>query len=251
MPAHHFMPSLANHKLAYTQPKNLVVVLALRNDGPFLQGDPMSQIQQSTQQIPTPQDETILVVKRTHLFPSDDAAWQGMRPVDFTHYIELIQEKKEFLPRSLMETDPRYKQIIPYLVFTADDRYFLMQRRSTASEKRLQNKFTLGIGGHIRHEDIGSNSLMDWARREFHEEVLYNDSFSIEPLGILNDDSNAVGQVHIGFVLLLKGTSANISIKSELKSGALVTLEECIMHKEQLESWSAYVVDYLINKIKK
>jgi predicted NUDIX family phosphoesterase len=208
----------------------------------------MNQPQQSRQPTPAHHDENILVVKRDHLFPADFAAWQGLRAVDFTHYIDLIQEKKEFLPRSRMETDPRYKQIIPYLVFTADNRYFLMQRRPNASEQRLQNKFTLGIGGHIRQEDIGSNSLMDWARREFHEEVTYTDTFSIEPLGILNDDSNAVGQVHIGFVLLLKGTTPNISVKSELKSGHLVTLEECLMHKEQLESWSAYVVDYLVRK---
>lgn len=205
----------------------------------------MNQSQQIPQPTPKHHDEHILVVKRDHLFPADFAAWQGMKEVDFTHYIELIQDKKEFLPRSRMETDPRYKQIIPYLVFTADDRYFLMQRKPNASEQRLQNKFTLGIGGHIRETDIGSNSIMDWARREFHEEVEYTDTFSIEPLGILNDDSNAVGQVHIGFVLLLKGTSANIRVKSELKSGRLVSLEECIMHKEQLESWSAYVVDYL------
>lgn len=205
----------------------------------------MNTTQQTPQAQTTHHDENILVVKRDHLFPADFAAWQGMREVDFTHYIQLIQDKKEFLPRSRMETDPRYKQIIPYLVFTADNRYFLMQRRPNASEQRLQNKFTLGIGGHIRHEDIGSNSIMDWARREFHEEVEYNDTFSIEPLGILNDDSNAVGQVHIGFVLLLKGSSPDIKIKSELKSGRLVTLEECLMHKEQLESWSAYVVDYL------
>ncbi|MFI5333497.1 MAG: hypothetical protein ACHQVS_05350 [Candidatus Babeliales bacterium] len=208
----------------------------------------MNQVQQTQQPIVTPHDENILVVKRDHLFPSDFAAWQGMKEVDFTHYINIIQAHKEFLPRSRMETDPRYKQIIPYLIFTADDRYFLMQRTSNASEQRLQNKFTLGIGGHIRQTDIGSNSLMDWAHREFHEEVAYTDAFSIEPLGILNDDSNAVGQVHIGFVLLLKGTSTNIRVKSELKSGALVTLEECLMHKEQLESWSAYVVDYLSSR---
>lgn len=208
----------------------------------------MNQVQQNQQVTPAHHDENILVVKRDHLFPADFAAWQGLRAVDFTHYIDLIQDKKEFLPRSEMETDPRYKQIIPYLVFTADNRYFLMQRRPNASEQRLQNKFTLGIGGHIRQEDIGSNSLMDWARREFHEEVAYADSFSIEPLGILNDDSNSVGQVHIGFVLLLRGTTPNISVKSELKSGTLVSLEECLMHKEQLESWSAYVVDYLAAK---
>src|SRR3989304_10202682 len=85
-----------------------------------------------------PQDEHILVVKRNHLFP--DAAWQGLQQVDFTNWLNIIQERKEFLPRSIMETDPTYKQIIPYLVFAHDDKYFLMQRKSDASEARLRNK---------------------------------------------------------------------------------------------------------------
>ena len=87
-----------------------------------------------------------------------------------------------------------------------------MQRKGTASEQRLKNKYSLGIGGHIRQEDMTTNSIFDWARREFHEEVKYAGKLDIEPIGILNDDTNAVGQVHLGLVLLLKGDSEAISL---------------------------------------
>ena len=145
-----------------------------------------------------------------------------------------------------MEVDPAYKQIIPYLVFEHNNNYFLMQRRSTASETRLRNKLTLGIGGHIRQEDMEQeNSLFAWATREFHEEVDYAGKLTVTPLGILNDDSDDVGKVHIGFVFLLSGDSSNIAIKSELKSGVLVPLSECIAQYELMESWSQFVVDFL------
>lgn len=195
---------------------------------------------------PTSLTEHILVVKRDTLF--NDGAWHGLKQVNFDEYLTTIQNNKEFLPRTLMEEDETYKQIIPYLVFENDSKYFLMQRQAKASEKRLQNKFTLGIGGHIRQEDLTTNNIFDWARREFYEEVNYTDSFDIEPLGILNDDSNAVGRVHVGFVFLLRGNSSAISVKSELKSGTLVSLQECQNNFDTLESWSQHVVNYLLSK---
>lgn len=200
-------------------------------------------IQQNQQPITQKQDEHILVVKRSHLFPNGD--WHGLKQVDFDHYLHIINHKQEFHPRSVMETDQLYKQIIPYLIFEHNNSYFLMQRQSTASETRLRNKLTLGIGGHIRQEDMTENSLFAWATREFHEEVDYSGNLTVKPLGILNDDSNDVGKVHIGFVFLLSGDSCDIAVKSELKSGTLVTLDECIAQKECMESWSQFVVDFL------
>lgn len=189
-------------------------------------------------------DERILVVKRKELLPN--GGWHGVQEVDFDQYLGTVEAKKQFLWRSEMENDLSYKQIIPYLVFNFQDRYFLMQRQSTASEKRLRNKYSLGIGGHIRQEDMTSSSIFDWARREFHEEVAYKGNLTIEPIGILNDDSNDVGKVHIGFVLLLKGDSDDIQVKSELKSGKLATLTECQEHQSNLESWSQEVLKVLV-----
>lgn len=202
--------------------------------------------QQQTSQIQTHHDEHILVVKRTDLFPI--VAWQGLQEVKNNYLVDIVKEKKEFLPRSLMEQDPTYKQIIPYLIFTHNDTYFLMQRQAKATETRLQSKYSLGIGGHIRQEDIEGADIADWARREFEEEVSYKGSYAIELMGILNDDSNPVGQVHIGFIYLLKGDSSEISVKEELKSGTLLTLDECAKFYDSMEPWTQIIFDHLENK---
>lgn len=189
-------------------------------------------------------DELILVVKRSDLFPHNDAP-QGLLHTDLQPFIHTIQEKKEFLPRSMMESDPTYKQIIPYLIFNHGDRYFLMQRHARASETRLRSKYTFGIGGHVRQEDMVTNSLFEWAQREFHEEVNYHDKLTIKPIGILNDDSNDVGKVHAGLVLLATGSTDHINVKSELESGMLITLNEAEAYRESMESWSQIIFDFL------
>lgn len=188
--------------------------------------------------------EQILVVPRSAII-TDDIPHCGLKIGSCDVYLDCIQKYQQFLPRSLMETDPTFKQIIPYLIFKFQDSYFVMQRKATASETRLQNKFTLGIGGHIRQEDMTHHSIIEWARREFYEEIAYAGNFDVEPLGIINDDTSPVGQMHLGFLLLLHADSAEIAVKSELQSGMLMTLDECVRLKDRMESWSKFVVDYL------
>jgi len=192
------------------------------------------------------QDEKILVIKRKHLF--HEGEWNGLKQVSFDSYLDIITQKQEFVWRSEVEEDTSYKQIIPYLVFTHQGKYFLMQRKSTSSEGRLSSKFSLGIGGHIRQEDIKGKSIFDWAHREFHEEIEYHGTCSIQPLGILNDESNAVGQVHIGFVFLLEGDSSDIKVRSELKQGNLVPLGTCKKYLDRMETWSQIIFAFLNEK---
>ncbi len=191
-------------------------------------------------------DEKILVIKRKHLF--HEGEWTGLKQVSFDSYLGIITQKQEFAWRSEVEEDTNYKQIIPYLVFRHQGKYFLMQRKSTSSEGRLSSKFSLGIGGHIRQEDIKGKSIFDWAHREFHEEIEYDGTCSIQPLGILNDESNAVGQVHIGFAFLLEGDSNNINIRSELKQGNLVPKGTCKKHLDRMETWSQIIFAFLNEK---
>jgi len=189
-------------------------------------------------------DEKILVVKRKNLF--QQPTFNGFLPLEkFTNYLETIKKYKEFMWRSEMELDPSYKQIIPYIVFKFDNQVFLMQRKSTASESRLKNKYSLGIGGHIRQEDIIGDDIFEWARREFIEEVNYNGKITIKPLGLVNDDGTEVGKVHFGFIIMLTGDNAAISVKSELKDGSLLTLQECEKYYSNMETWSQLVFDYL------
>lgn len=191
------------------------------------------------------QDEQILVVQRMHLFTPARQAWHGICHDDTQAYINLIYQHQEFKSRAIMELDPLYKQIIPYMIFHYNDRYFLMQRKATTSEQRLKNLYSLGIGGHVQQQDVTGNNLMDWAQREFNEEISYDGALQVTTLGILNDDTNDVGRVHLGLVLLLEGDSSNIAVKSELKSGQLLTLTECKTYYDQLESWSKFVLEFL------
>lgn len=190
-------------------------------------------------------NENILVVKREKLFPQN--AFQGLLAANTQKFLEIINKEKEFKARPQMEEDPEYKQIIPYLLFKHEDRYFLMQRKATSTDQRLKNKYSLGIGGHMRQEDMSTgDNIFEWGKREFHEEINYEGNLKISPLGILNDDSNAVGQVHLGLVLLLEGDSSEISVRSELKSGKLVTPSECLNFYQDLETWSQIIFDALL-----
>lgn len=189
--------------------------------------------------VSTKPDESILVVPRDLLFIR--GAWQGLLTEHVDYYQGLVASKAQYHWRSVMEQDATYKQIIPYMIFEYNNSYFLMERRSTASEQRLKSKLSLGIGGHIRQEDMAGGTLFDWARREFHEEVQYDGALTIETLGVLNDDSDSVGQVHLGFILLLHGTTPHISIRSEHKEGTLIAFEEMEYYLERMESWSQIV----------
>lgn len=187
-------------------------------------------------------DEIILVVKREKVVPE---SWHGLKGTNFSEFAKIVEQEAEFLPRSFMENDPKYKQIIPYLIFNFQDKLFVMQRQAKASEQRLKSKLTLGIGGHIRQEDLTTNNIIDWATREFEEEVDYKGSYEVQPLGLLNDDSNPVGEVHLGVVFLLKATSDNIQVKSEFKSGKLITIDEGEFEYPLMESWAQICFDFI------
>lgn len=190
-------------------------------------------------------DEKILVVPRNVLFQNNDV-WSGFKALtSLEDFQTIVEQNKLFLWRSEVEQDPSYKQIIPYLVFRYQDTYFVMKRRSTASEQRLKDKYTNGIGGHIRQEDIENQTLFQWAQREFDEEVCYKGNFTVKPLGLINDERDEVGKVHIGFAFLLEGDSDQIAIRAEHKEGYLLTLAECQALYSSMESWSQFVLDYL------
>ena len=194
-------------------------------------------------------DEEILVVQRSQLLKlNNNTLWHGINKEMFQACTAIISTHAAFIPRSRAETNPAYKQIIPYLIFSHSEKIFVMQRKTTSSEQRLAQKFSIGIGGHIRQEDITSNNIFTWAQREFNEEINYNGKKKVTNLGILNDDSNDVGKVHLGIVLHITGDNDQISIKDEHKSGILLSLDECMALYDQMEPWSQICLQFLIQE---
>jgi len=192
--------------------------------------------------------EQVLVVKRDTLFKNQEA-WHGISVENLDTTLAIISEHQESMVRELAETDETYKQIISYMIFTFDSKLFVMQRKNKANEQQLSKKFSIGIGGHMNQEDIQGETLFDWIRREFDEEVSYDGNLAMHTLGILNDDSNDVGKRHIAIVVLLKGDNGNISIKGdEHKSGKLLSMEECFEQFEKFENWSKLVLQELISE---
>ena len=62
-------------------------------------------------------------------------------------------EHGEFRPRAEAETDPSWKQLIPYLVLRDGERIFLMRRTKAGGDERLHDRYTIGVGGHVNPED--------------------------------------------------------------------------------------------------
>ena len=189
-------------------------------------------------------NEEILAVRRNILF-KEIPIWQGIQKDVFDQFVTNIQNHAAFIPRAHAETNPAYKQIIPYMIFMYNQKLFVMQRKSSASEQRLASKYSLGIGGHIRQEDITNNDIFTWAKREFEEEVNYKGSLKIFKIGVLNDESTEVSKVHLGMILLLEGDNDQIQIKNEHKSGMMLTLTECQALYPLFESWSQTTLELL------
>ena len=190
--------------------------------------------------------EQVLCVSRDDIFP--DGASHGFVSEDLGRLQAVIRERHFFKPRSEVEDDPRFQQIIPYVVFRHGDHYFLTHRLRASSEKRLRKQYSLGVGGHINPGDLeAGDPILDGLKREWQEEVVYDGQFEARLVGLLNDDSSPVSKVHLGVVFVVDGDSPNISIRETDKlAGELLTLDEMRMYYLGMESWSQMVYDRLV-----
>ena len=169
---------------------------------------------------------------------------------DINRYREVLLDTKnvQFRPRSKVETDPEFKQLIPYMIFCHTDSsgnvsVFQYVRGKGMGESRLHHKRSIGVGGHIAAEDQGSRSAdiyREGMLRELHEEVVLRTTFTERCVGLINDDSTEVGRVHLGIVHRLDVAEPNVSSnESDLIESGFMPLEDLRKYQEQMESWSA------------
>src|SRR5262249_47748236 len=104
-------------------------------------------------------DERVLVVPSAEL--DRVGRFQGFSP-DAERYLAalLVPELMQYRPRSEVEDDPGFKQIIPYVVFRCSSEVFCYTRGKTQGEARLHALRSLGVGGHVSEDDaLGRKSL--------------------------------------------------------------------------------------------
>ena len=197
--------------------------------------------------------EDVLVVPRS-LFDGA-GAFQGFCG-DTAAYLPRLLDPRHtsWRPRASVEEDPSFKQLIPYCVLAhrrADGRveYFAYTRGGGQSEARLRAKRSVGIGGHISSTDGehgDDTSYEAGMRRELAEEISIGGGWTSRCVGLINDDSNAVGRVHLGIVHILELERPEVaSQESELVECGFATLESLLADRDRFETWSQITLDAL------
>lgn len=186
-------------------------------------------------------DEVVLGLPRAAVPGGLD--WRGVRALDMTPFLEATGEHGTFRRRGDAEDDPSWKQVIPYLALRDGDDIFLMRRTRAGGDVRLHDRYSIGVGGHINPEDGG---VMGGLRREWAEEIEADFEPQFTPLGVLNDDDNAVGAVHLGLVFSADVGGRPVAIREVDKlEGSFVPLADVGDVAELLETWSALLFGFL------
>jgi len=192
------------------------------------------------------EEEKVLVVERKVV--EQVGMFQGLA-FDVKRYLDklFVPGVPRFLPRSQVEKDPSYKQLIPYVIMACDGKYLSYVRGKRAGETRLLNLRSIGIGGHINPIDADNSSLFAYlyenyltaVGREVDEEVSVETSHTDRIVALLNDESNEVGSVHLGIVhcWILDAPKVNKREQMITQMG-FMTIAELQKVRDTMETWS-------------
>jgi predicted NUDIX family phosphoesterase len=202
-----------------------------------------------------PQEEQVLVIERKVF--EEVGAFNGLAR-DVQKYLDkiFVSGVPRFIPRSQAEKDPSYKQLIPYVIMTCGGKYLSYVRGKRAGEIRLVAKRSIGIGGHINpSEDMplfgklsGTNLsiYLSAVQREVAEEVSVETKYKDKVVALLNDDSNEVGQVHLGIVHLWTLDEPKVNRKEQMITQmAFMSIPELQLVRDTMETWSQICFDGL------
>jgi predicted NUDIX family phosphoesterase len=186
----------------------------------------------------------VLVVPRSALLRGDD--FIGVRTGEVGPFRERIRAHGSFQRRGDVEDDTSLKQIIPYVVVRRGGDIFLFQRTDQGGDARLHHLYSIGVGGHINRSDVGDRDPVDTGlEREIEEELDFSGPRCTELVGVLNDERNAVSQVHFGLVYVAR-TDAEVRVReADSLTGGFVGMGAANRRYEQMETWSQLVLEGL------
>lgn len=196
-----------------------------------------------------------------------------------TPYEQFLQTAPEHLflgQREAMEKNPAFRQLLPYTAFVhqihsedgrVPDRITLYRRAKTVGEEKLYGKFSIGFGGHIDQNDIAASEesaiLLDRtidysSNRELHEELMMLDEIDDIPpasmprwLGFINDNSDKVGQHHLGLARVICYSREYRALSHEPNQIIIgnFTVAELLNGDYDFENWSRLLLEYLTTQV--
>jgi predicted NUDIX family phosphoesterase len=195
-------------------------------------------------------EEMVLVIRRSLL--ESLGMFQGLQ-FDVDRYLApmLSRENNFFSARSTAETDSTLKQIIPYAILVSGGKVLRYKRGKKSGEQRLVAKGSIGIGGHMNDHDeelfaLDREAYFLGVQREIEEELIVERPIQNRIVALINDDSNEVGQVHLGVVHVLELSHPTAEKRESMIRGIeFLTPDQLRAERDTLESWSQICVDNL------
>ncbi len=178
--------------------------------------------------------------------------FQGFSP-EADRYLAalLVPELAEFRARSEVEDDPSFQQIIPYVVFRSGGLVFTYARGKSGTEARLRRLRSLGVGGHVAEADADGRGTIEAYEmalfRELAEEVEILSPGRITRVGLINDDSNPVGLVHLGVVHLSDLDRPEVVAREDaLADPEFIAVADLPTRLDEFETWSRICIDAFV-----
>ncbi|MGI6357716.1 MAG: hypothetical protein ACOX2K_03350 [Bacillota bacterium] len=162
--------------------------------------------------------------------------------------LDTLLEQSCYLPRWQVEHNPKWRQLVSYIVLQQQNLVFVTQRLRAQGEARLHSLYSVGVGGHINRHDGADPVSRGW-QRELAEEMSLDWTVPPSPpRALINDLSTDVSKDHLGLLFLVEipqGKSARVREQDKMRGELLPVDEVCCQLYDRLESWSQLVVDYL------
>ncbi|WP_436950148.1 NUDIX domain-containing protein [Staphylococcus xylosus] len=195
-------------------------------------------------------DEMITVVPRKILFNDEENKFNGFLDKNTVKGQEIFDtlSKFEVKRRGDMEEDPTFKQLISYCILeNENDELLVYERLSGGGEARLHGQSSIGVGGHM-NDVKGAESINEVlrvnAQRELEEEVGLSESKSqnLAYIGFINDDTNEVGEVHLGVVFKIHVNSNDVEAMETDTLRIKWVDQSKIEDYDEYETWSALIL---------
>ena len=157
-----------------------------------------------------------------------------------------------FIERSLAEKDSSYKQLIPYVTVICRGYILALERTAAQSEARLHGKLSLGVGGHINPVDEGrdlAQTISQAMARELGEELWLQHTNPPLLAGLINDDTNSVGSVHLGIHYILAVQSRPEVRETDKMKALWVQPLQLEALRPRLETWSQILLPALASAV--
>jgi predicted NUDIX family phosphoesterase len=189
--------------------------------------------------------EEVLVVPAARL--ADAGEFHGFRPFD-AEFRRLLLDPAHlsYRPRSEVETDSNFKQLIPYVVLRCAGDLFHYTRGAAGTEARLRALRSVGLGGHISREDgpPAADPYRAGMLRELNEEVEIHGPWIERPFGFIYDGRTPVGQVHVGIVHLLELEEPLAwPREAAIDEAGFAPVRDLLRRRDEFETWSQFVLE--------